>query len=170
MRRALWLPGDWPTTNRALDAARADGWYAGKRSALGMRPCAPPNGDSYTHRARWGREVAAAEARRLARTWRPVGQVGVVAFLVAQTGRPDADAWSVAAKWAIDGLVDAGLLADDRRSVAWTCGRVLRTDDEARAVFASNDWTWGGWRPGLVLELAELPPGEVFPCLQTHHV
>jgi hypothetical protein len=153
---ALWLPGIWPTTNDALDLQRADGFYQGVRKAMGYASTGTPK-QSYAQYAKWGRAVARTEGIRLRQSgWVPRGMVALHFTLVAASKRPDRDAWTLAGKWATDGLVDARALPDDRDSVGLTSGRVVRREEEAVALFDRWNWQWRGLRPGLAVEILDL--------------
>jgi hypothetical protein len=83
----------------------------------------------------------AATIRMLARAYcrnmqRPTGLVDMT--VVVWPGRPwDDDAWHVLAKWAVDGMVDAGLWARDRRVIRWQHGRVQRDDGHATGIYVA---------------------------------
>jgi hypothetical protein len=156
---SLWLPGDWPTTNRALDMARADGHYQGYRRGARLAGTRGP-AYSYAELAAARKEDATYHGMALRRVWSPVGQVGVWFWLLASSPRPDApDSWGIAGKWALDGLVASRLLADDRRAVRWAGGRSVKSQAEGRELFLRLGRPWSGWRPGLLVELVELAEG-----------
>lgn len=130
-RRVLWLPGDFPSTNKLLDAQRASGFYAGAGQARGLDPRERPPLTSYSHEvsrirtwtfAHAKRNVVRAELPRLAR----------LKFIMLGRGRYDPSAWYLSAKAVEDGLIDARLLASDRSDVLETAGRSVTDEETAR--------------------------------------
>jgi len=118
----IWIPGDLVTTNRALSDARAAGWFQGFREAMVRnriwRPGGKPPEDRYAEEAQAVRRRAALQAR--AARLEPVrpGERVKLRFAVQGYPRWDASGGMLAAKWAEDGLVDAGVIPSDRFNVA----------------------------------------------------
>ena len=148
-RQVVLVPGDWPTTNQALDLARAAGWYSGRRAAEGWR-----RGDraprTLAAEAKTRRMVVAAYAK--AARLVPVAEpVTVTVVLRARSGRPDPDAWTWAGKVALDGLTDAGVVPSDLRDVWSVAGRVVPSAEEWQRVLGRLGLPAAG--PGLVVVL-----------------
>lgn len=151
MRRGLWVPGDFPGTNRLLDLQRASGYYAGVARATRSRAR-----EAFGFRLENGRirEAVALHARaaRLA----PVSGPAVLCFGLVPTKRThDPSAWYLAAKAAEDGLVDAGVLGSDRHDVLATAGRCLRDPEELREPFNYCGLPWPRGCPGLFIEIRD---------------
>lgn len=130
----LWLPGDFPSNNDLLEAARAEGFNAGlrhyeraraRRQSSILRPHARAIASIRGH--------AAAHARR---ELVPVpAEVWVrLAFHLIGHPRYDSDAWYLAGKAVADGLQDAGIIGRDGADVHSTEGRCVRSREEARAL------------------------------------
>jgi hypothetical protein len=122
--QALWLPGDFPTTNKLLDLTRASGFYTGKQVAEGRRARGNERDVNLTFRQI--REATNFHARgRL----KPVDVAVPVLFVHFGSGRRDPSSWYLAAKAIEDGLVDAKILRSDRFYVTATAGRCVKADD-----------------------------------------
>jgi hypothetical protein len=129
----LWLPGPFPTTNDLLDMQRAAGVYEGKRQAMrngGFSVTAPP-AFSFAAKTREIRNDANMQAR--AARLKPMSRAAVWVDWCG-SGREDPDAWTLAAKAILDGLVDAKVFGSDRRNVESVGGRCAGSAEEIREV------------------------------------
>lgn len=143
----LFLDGAFPSTNEALALAKAEAVY---RSKAGGRM---PPGSSYSMWAKSVRERVALGAVRAIR--RLPDDVPVdVGFYLLRHPKYDADAWTMAGKWALDGLVDAKLIASDRRLVNRVGGRCLQTAEQSDAFALGHDTA--PRRRGLLIEIDEV--------------
>lgn len=114
---ALWLPGDFPTTNKLLDVQRATGFYEGVNRVRGGKP--PKVTFGKIVKAIRDQTNMTARARRLG----PLGHPVRLIFVHLGSGRRDPSSWYLAAKAIEDGLVDAGVIGSDRFGVVYTAGR-----------------------------------------------
>jgi hypothetical protein len=117
----LVLPGPWMTTNQALSAQRAEGYYHGFGQGMeqaGYGRVEPPFKRPYADRAREARNAVVQGVSRCAIP--PIGDGPWVLFVVARhhDDRVDTDGVSIMAKWILDGLVDAGTLAQENEVTA----------------------------------------------------
>lgn len=125
MTAGIWIPGDLIATNRALSDQRAAGFFAGYREAMVRtgkwchdgRPAWRGGIDRYAQAAAdvRGRVVLAARGAHLAAL--PAGARVRLRFSVQGHPRWDASGGMLAAKWAEDGLVEAGVIPSDRFNV-----------------------------------------------------
>jgi hypothetical protein len=153
--QALWLPGEFPTTNKLLDLTRASGYYAGRRSLTRERP----------RKNEAGAEVVIARIRadahmraRAVRLVPPSAPVSLL-FVHLGSGRRDPSSWYLSAKAIEDGLVDAGVLGSDRFDVVGTAGRCAKASDpvwQAEVARLCNVETGG--REGMFVALG-VPDG-----------
>jgi hypothetical protein len=123
--QALWLPGDFPTTNKLLDLTRASGFYAGNRRQTGARK--RPNElevNDLTAKIRGDVKLRARAARLV-----PVVEAAPLLFVHFGSGRRDPSSWYLSAKAVEDGLTDAGVLPSDRFSVTCTGGWCVKASD-----------------------------------------
>jgi len=126
-----WLPGRWPLVNDALSMIRAAGYYDGYGEAkVGMgawvRRARASGADRWAQAVSDGRSRVAAVCRSCPRPAWPMSDVAV--WIVGHS-RSDPDAWTLAAKIIVDGLVDAGMLPCDRRGVGIVRGRCWSGDE-----------------------------------------
>jgi hypothetical protein len=143
----LVLGGRFPSTNKVHELLLSEGAY---RAKAGRK--LPPH-ESYSG---WAHNVVVrtlAEARRSLQPV-PLGvPVDVGVFLLCHS-RYDADAWTAVGKWALDGIVRAGVIASDRRDVNFVRGRCFSTVEQ------SDAWARGRGLPAgrqmLVVELDEV--------------
>jgi len=135
--QALWLPGDFLSTNAMLDLQRAAGYHAGMRhSARGLqRARAAGPAQSYAIEARRIRTYAATLARKHLEPL-PADRWVRLAFYLLGHPRYDASAWYLPAKHVEDGLADAGVIGSDRHDVHSTEGRCVRSAEEAKILIA----------------------------------
>jgi len=126
--QALWLPGDFPTTNKLLDLARASGYYQGTQVAERRRPRRNEQDVNVTLANIRGDTKMRALGARL----RPCpADVRVpLLFVHLGSGRRDPSSWYLSAKAIEDGLVDAGVLGSDRFNVAMTAGFCVKATDQ----------------------------------------
>lgn len=115
--RGMWVPGELLPTNAALHQMRAAGFHAGAgryRPRLSQTLALRNASDHYAGAARTVRRRV-ADAARL-RGWGEVPQDARVRLRFSVHGYPrwDAAGAMLPAKWAEDGLVDAGVLRSDR--------------------------------------------------------
>jgi len=149
----LWipLPLERLTANELLDALRAEGFYEGKRAAIsrgryGLRAVAPARSFSGTSRdlrqpAKLYALRAGLERMKRAAIW--LDWCG--------SGREDPDAWTVAEKPIVDGLVDARVFESDRRNVESVGGRCVSSRAEAEEILATIEPHPGKKARGVLL-------------------
>jgi hypothetical protein len=150
--RWLWVPGTFPSTNDVYALAKKEGaWFASVHPGLRKRATLPTQG--YSWWARYVRQQTELQAR--AQEIRPVPPGERVDLGVFFAGHPryDADGWTGAGKWMIDGLRDAHVLPSDRKSVRDVRGRCFSTLEEARG--------WLGSHPDMPVAVKFDRPGAV---------
>jgi hypothetical protein len=141
---ALWVPGKFRLTNRMLSDLRAAGVYEGRSRG---RARAGGAHDLFTAETAAIRAAVCLAARGAKCRPVPTGERVNVASLVFGHRRFDPDAFSLVSKPAIDGLVDAGVIAKDRHDVGLVLGHVFTSA-------ADEEW---GRRHLWVMDAA--PPG-----------
>lgn len=148
--QALWLPGEFPTTNRLLDIQRASGFYDGHGAVTGARR--RKNALDFNKVVSEIRQRAKLQA--LGARLRPVTSAVPLLFVHLGSGRRDPSSWYLSAKAVEDGLVDARVLASDRFCVTATAGRCAK---------ASDPW----WRAEIARLTGVDPEGKegMFVCL-----
>lgn len=123
--RALWLPGDFPTTNKLLDLQRATGFLEGAAKEQRTRV--------RKHAVTFPKVVAQirndTHMRARACRLQPVEGRVPLFFVHMGSGRRDPSSWYLSAKAVEDGLVDAGVLRSDRFNVLCTAGRSVAATD-----------------------------------------
>jgi hypothetical protein len=154
--RWLWIAGTYPSSNQVHDLARKEGaYFASVPCSARVARVAPPMA-GYSWWARYTRDQTKLAA--LAQEIRPVcpGQRVDVGIFFAGHSRYDADGWTAAGKWMLDGLRDARVIPCDRRCVRDVRGRCFSTVEEARGWLGTHPDlpTWVQFdRPGALLGL-----------------
>lgn len=146
MTQRLWVEGIYPSTNRALDLRGGEAVYLARSGGRA------PRGESFSLWARTVRHAVAVQARAsldpVAEGWR-----AVIWIYLLEHCRMDADGWTIAGKWIVDGLADAGIVRSDRKDVYSVGGRAFGTKEEGKAFVGARDGLkWTG-RPGALVEL-----------------
>ncbi len=152
----LWLPGPFPTTNALLDMQRASGVFEGKRQAMrrgGFSVTAPPK---YSFAATVREIRDAAKVHALAARLAPMSRAAVW-FDWCGSSREDPDAWTLAGKAIVDGLVDAKVFGSDRRNVESVGGRCCGSLNEIREVLAGLSIGRFAGERGVLVNLTGLP-------------
>jgi hypothetical protein len=145
----FFIPGTFRLTNGMLDDLHAAGFARGR----GVRQ---PR-DRYNDHVREIRNAAALHARAVGLK-RLVG-IWDLAVLVVGHGRHDPDAWMLAGKAILDGLVQAQIIGSDRKQIRLTSGTVLKYGGELEICKALR---LQPGRPGCIVRLmpAEATPRE----------
>ncbi len=141
----LWIPGELVPANRALSDMRAAGWFEGYREAMvrtGKWRSGGHGEDRYAEEAAATRRRAAFQAR--ASGIAPLGADERVRLRFSVQGHPrwDASGAVLAAKWAEDGLVEAGVIPSDRHNVAEVAVTVVKASamvDAPRGVYVEME-------------------------------
>jgi hypothetical protein len=151
--RGLWVPGTLTATNEALSLARGSGYFHGFRAAMkengrwrDLRHGG--EGDRYAAAARAVRERVALAARAVALDPLAPGAHARLRFAVHGHARWDVAGAYLAAKWAEDGLCDAGVLRSDRFDVV-ECAVVLVRDPPVPGIEGT---------PGMYVGIDEVIP------------
>lgn len=124
MSVGIWVPGDLVATNRALSDQRAAGFFDGYREAMiragkwQARRTSVPGQDRYAAAAAETRDRVSLVARAARLEPVPSGERVRLRFSFQGFERWDAAGGALAAKWAEDGLVEAGVIPSDRFNVA----------------------------------------------------
>lgn len=146
----LFIEGRWPSTNAVLALKASERRYPARGGEQAF---------SYAWWAREGRAAAMFAVRR--HRLRPVEaglMVCVWIYLLHHT-RYDPDAWTLAGKWFLDGIAQAGIIRSDRTDVYKVGGRAFGTSEESEAfVGRIDDPSIPRKRAGALVELAEGTP------------
>ncbi len=101
-------------TNGMLDDLRAAGFYAGKGFALGWKP--KKDFDGFATETAAIRQMVALRFKQ-GKCWCDPWSAAVAVVYVVGHYKQDPDSWMLLGKAALDGLVDSGAVARDRRGV-----------------------------------------------------
>lgn len=162
----FFVEGVFRLNNQMLSDLRAAGHYEGYGQAM-------VDSRQWRHRKK-GRDLFAEEVQAIrlavkASIRGTLAKVGApwrlnVTVMVVGHWKHDPDAWTLLGKAAVDGLVDAGVVASDRRSVGIVAGRVCTSEADQLPTFAVADEIMGPHAPRslckgffLILEPVEVP-------------
>lgn len=129
----LWIPGGLVSTNDALSLARAAGFYQGRGGGGVVRGVDGYAAAVGAMRIRAGLRARAAKLAGAV----PPDRRARLRFTVCGHPRWDAAAGYLAAKWAEDGLTDAGVMASDRHNVAEVAVAISRRPGAPAGVYVS---------------------------------